>query len=217
MDTKTKSFAVPECLQAIAAVEDDLDRLTADLTECQFQAPPRSGGWSIGYCIEHLTLTGNGFMDEWDAALETAAAQGLRADGPFPYSWFQRRLLSFAEPPYAVKVKTTRPFVPCARRSMADTVRRFLKMHAQMTSRVERSEGFDAARIRVKSPFLSWLSYSLGMSFDLAVAHERRHLWQAWQIRRQFTGQEKCGNDVSQDSSHGDRVISWRSDGSSPR
>ena len=28
--------------------------------------------------------------------------------------------------------------------------------------------------------------------FDLALAHERRHLWQAWQIHKQFTGQERC-------------------------
>jgi hypothetical protein len=29
----------------------------------------------------------------------------------------------------------------------------------------------------------------MGLSFDLAMAHERRHLWQAWQIRKHFSKQ----------------------------
>ena len=192
MDTTHSHFDVSRSLQAVEAIEHDLARLTANLTECQFQAPPRTGGWSIGYCIEHLTLTGNGFLVEWDAALKAAAKQRLRSEGPFPYSLLQRSILMFAEPPYKMKVATTKPFVPYSRRSMDETLRRFQKMHYELAHCLIASQGFDAARIKVKSPFLSWISYSLGMSFDLALAHERRHLWQAWRIRTKFTGEEKC-------------------------
>lgn len=192
MDTMPSQFEVSQSLQALEAIEADLRQLIANLTECQFQAPPLTGGWSIGHCIEHLTLTGNGFLGEWDAALQSAARQGLRSDGPFPYSFWQRSILRFAEPPYGIKVKTTRPFAPCTRRPMDLTLRRFQKMHYEMAHRLESSRGLDADRIKVRSPFLSWISYSLGMSFDLALAHERRHLWQAWQVRNQLTGREKC-------------------------
>jgi len=186
METKFDGFEVGQCLRTIQSVEADLRGLTAGLTECQFQAPPRTGGWSIAYCIEHLILTGNAFMNEWDAALDAASTRGSRAGGPFPYSWLQRKLLNFAEPPYRLRVKTTKPFVPLARRPMADTIHRFLRMHKEMAARVARCQGLDAGSIKVKSPFVSWLSYSLGMSFDLALAHERRHLWQAMQIRKSF-------------------------------
>ena len=186
MDKKFDGFEIGQCLRDIQSVEADLRGLTANLTECQFQAPPRTGGWSIAYCIEHLILTGNAFMNEWDAALEAASSKGSRGNGPFPYSWLQRKLLDFAEPPYLVRVKTTKPFEPLARRPMADTINRFLRMHKEMAARVARSQGLDAGRIKVKSPFVSWLSYPLGMSFELALAHERRHLWQARQIRKSF-------------------------------
>jgi hypothetical protein len=186
MDTNPSSFDAVKCLQAIAAIEADLRRLTANLTEAQFQAPPRTGGWSIAYCIEHLTLAGNSFLREWEAALDGAAANACHGDGAFAYSWLQQRILGFAEPPYSVKIRAPKPLEPCSRRSMEETVRRFLQMHREFARRVSASRGRDAKRIKVRSPFLSWTRYPLGMSFDLALAHERRHLWQALQVRNQL-------------------------------
>jgi hypothetical protein len=192
MSTIPYKYDIPRCLLSIAAIEGDVRQLTATLTECQFQAPPRTGGWSIGYCIEHLILTGNAFLGGWDAALRTATANGQRSDGPFPYSWLGRAILRFAEPPYRVRVKTTRPFAPCGRRSKDETIRQFLKMHQELAARVSASRGLDVINVKVRSPFVSWIRYPLGLSFDFALAHERRHLWQAWQVRQQLTGQEAC-------------------------
>lgn len=180
-------FSVPSCLEAITAVEADLTKLTADLTESQFHAPSRGAGWSIGDCIEHLTLTGNAFLAKWDAALKTPVPYSN--DRFFAYSWWQRRILGFAEPPYRVRTKTTKAFVPYLRRPKDETVDGFLKMHRDVAARVSASQGLDATTMRVQSPFASWIWYPLGVSFDLALAHERRHLWQAHQIRRQFLQQ----------------------------
>jgi hypothetical protein len=94
------------------------------------------------------------------------------------------------EPPGRMKVKTTRAFVPCCRRSMDETVRRFLKMHQELRDRARAIQSLDTSKIKVQSPFLSWIRYPVGMSFDLVLAHERRHLSQAWEVRRQLTGQE---------------------------
>jgi len=187
MATTPVGFSVPNCLEAMMAIEADLAELTADLTEGQFHAPSRAGGWSIGHCIEHLTLTGNAFLAKWDAALKPPAPSSN--DRFFAYSWWQRRILEFAEPPYLVRTKTTKPFVPYLRRPKQETVARFLKMHGDIAARVSASQGFDASAIKVQSPFVSWIRYPLGMSFDLALAHERRHLWQARQVQRQFLQQ----------------------------
>jgi hypothetical protein len=35
----------------------------------------------------------------------------------------------------------------------------------------------------MRSPVASWLHYSLGIGFQIFLAHERRHLWQARQVR----------------------------------
>jgi hypothetical protein len=185
-------YDISRCVQAIRAIDADLERLTSNLTECQFHAPSRAGGWSVGQCIEHLILTGDAFLPAWDGAIGTAVTAGARSDGPFHYSWTQRAILRFAEPPYRVRIKTTRQFVPCSRRSLEETVRRFRKMHDEMAARASASRGFDAAPVRVQSPFIAWIRYPLGLSFDLALAHERRHLWQAWQIFNEIGQDSSC-------------------------
>jgi len=184
MPTIPSEYDASRCLRTITEIEADLGQLTARLTECQFQAPPRTGGWSVAYCVEHLILTGNAFLSEWDAAL----ASGRRGEGPFRYSRLGRLILRFFEPPYRMRVKTTERFAPCCRRPKDETIRRFLKMHHELAARVSASRELDAVGIKVKSPFASWIRYPLGLSFDLALAHERRHLWQAWQVSRQLNG-----------------------------
>ena len=63
-------------------------------------------------------------------------------------------------------------------------------MHHEIAQRVWASQGHHPKRVKVQSPFAAWIWYPMGLSFDLALAHERRHLWQAWQIREQFSKQQ---------------------------
>ena len=178
------SFAPESCLQAAVAIEADLTRLTASLTEAEFHAPTRGGGWSVAFCVEHLVLTGQSFLPIWDAALKGAVEKKCYSKGPFPYPWWRRKVLRMAEPPYRLKLKTSPSFTPCSRRTTEEEIRRFLRMHKELARRIEMSRGIDASRIRIQSPIASWIHYPLGFSFDFVLAHERRHLWQAWQVRR---------------------------------
>jgi hypothetical protein len=186
MASGPREFEVSTCLAGVAAIENDLVRLTADLTENQFHAQPRMDCWSVAYCLEHLVLAGQGFFEQWDAAL----VSGLAAvpDRSAHYRWFHRAILKAAEPPCRIKTRAPSRFLPRARRPMADVLQRFLRMHADLIRRLERSRAVDPARTMVQSPFRAWISYPLGFSFDLALAHERRHLWQAWRAFRQIGG-----------------------------
>jgi hypothetical protein len=179
-------FNLTGCLTAAAAIEAELSQLTTDLTEAQFHAPTRTGGWSMGYCIEHLVLTGHAFLPKWDMALREAVATNSNSDAPFKYAWWQRTILHYAEDSSKLKHKAAPCFVPYSRHSIGETTRRFVEMHQQLMQRVLQSRGLDVMQARVQSPFISWIRYPLGFSFDLALAHERRHLRQAWQVRRQL-------------------------------
>jgi len=136
----------------------------------------------VGYCIEHLVLTGNAFLPKWDAAL--TGAEPAEADAVFPYSWWRRKILEYAENPVRLKRKSPARLVPYSRYSMAETVERFSTMHKEFMRRVGESRAVNVRRARVQSPFFSWVWCPLGFSFDLALAHERRHVSQAWQVRR---------------------------------
>jgi hypothetical protein len=185
MATVATRFDPAACLSALAAIEAEVNRLAGAVNESQFHAPPRGGGWSIGYCIEHLILVGNAFVAAWEQALRQAPA-ARPCDQSFPYQWWHRRLLGMTEPMHGLKRKTIPSFLPRCRRPMDATVRRFLSMHQEFARLLLDSRGLDTKGTKLRSPFASWLWYPLGFSFDLALAHERRHLRQAWEIRRQL-------------------------------
>ena len=185
MRHEMSGFTPSDSLLAAEAIEQDLGRLVTGLKEAQFHASSLTGGWSVAYCIEHLVLTGHAFLPKWDLALKQASRQRLHT-GPISYWWWHRLILARFEPPYRLKTKTTWAFMPCSRQSIEETLRHFTNMHRELMHRIKLSAPIDAGRARVQSPFASWISYPLGFSFDLALAHERRHLWQAWQVRRQF-------------------------------
>jgi hypothetical protein len=189
MVTVAAGFDLQGCQAALAGIETDLNQLASTLTEDQFQAPPRKGGWSVGYCVEHLILTGYAFLSKWDTALEVCSVKRSSADGPFQYASWQRFILYFIEPPYRLKTKTSQRFVPCSRRSKEETVAQFLQMHQEFIRRMENTHELDLRRTKMQSPFTSWIQYPLDLSIDLALAHERRHLWQARQVRAQLLGQ----------------------------
>ena len=187
MNHEIRGFKLTDSLVAAEAIEQDLERLVAGLREAQFHASSMTGGWSVAYCIEHLVLTGHAFLPKWDIALRQASTRRLDRAERVPYRWWHRLMLAAFEPPYRIKTKTTWAFMPCSRQSIEESIRHFTNMHRELTHRIRLSASIDAGQARVQSPFASWMSYPLGFSFDVALAHERRHLWQAWQVRRQFS------------------------------
>ena len=55
-------------------------------------------------------------------------------------------------------------------------------MQAGLADCMRMAEGLDFRRIKVRSQF-GPMSFSLGATFLIVLAHERRHLWQARQVR----------------------------------
>jgi hypothetical protein len=57
-------------------------------------------------------------------------------------------------------------------------------LQEQLLGRVRLSNGLDLARIRVDAPGRGFLRLNLMELLLFLAAHERRHLAQAWQVRR---------------------------------
>jgi hypothetical protein len=58
--------------------------------------------------------------------------------------------------------------------STQDDVRAFLRTHADL----------DLAGVRLRIPFLRGVNFSFATGLHAIAAYERRHLWQAWNVRR---------------------------------
>ena len=168
----------------IDANRRDARDLVAGLSDAQFNWCPAPGRWSMAQCFDHLNVATRKTFPAFDRAIADARARGRTAPGPFRYGWFARWMIRSMEPPPRRRMRAPRIFTPALERRLADAFPEFLAVRDQLVERVHRAEGLDLQRVRVVSPVSRLLRMPLGAYFAFILAHERRHLWQAREVRR---------------------------------
>jgi len=87
------------------------------------------------------------------------------------------------EPPPRFRVKAPGVFRPGPATPLAGTLEEFVALQEHFQQRLHDAEGLHLRRIRVPSPAFRRLKIGLGAAFAVIAAHQRRHLWQAQQVR----------------------------------
>jgi hypothetical protein len=170
-------------LEEIRYVRQDVAALVANLTDAQFIWRPAPDRWSIGECFEHLNLTAAAFLPAIDAATADARARNLRSDGPFVYPLLDRLFVASNEPPPRRRVRTFKPYRPAPQLTRDAVMGTFSDWQERLAERIRAADGVDLRRARRRSPILPLVRWSLGTMFAGVLAHERRHIWQARQVR----------------------------------
>lgn len=156
---------------------------TRGLSANTWEARPAPGQWSIAECLIHLNITSERFIPLIDEAIRDGRARRLEKDGPYGLGFMGWLLLRVIEPPYRRKTKTAPPFVPEHIEPMSDVLERFDYLQQELQVRVERSSGLALDKLRIVSPFDARVKYNLYAALCILAAHQRRHLWQAEQVR----------------------------------
>ena len=157
--------------------------LAGSLTELQLNWRPGPEKWSIGQCLAHLSTTDH-VLRAIDRAVADARSHGWLSPGPFRYGWFTRWMIGSMEPPPMWRMRTfpmlTPPAGPLAR---DEVLRTFAASRDRLLERVEAARGLDLKRPIVVSPVNRLVRVPLGGYLAFLAAHDRRHLWQARQVR----------------------------------
>jgi len=181
----TESLAqdLAACLVELDEIDADARRLLAGLEDARFNWSPGTSRWSIAQCLAHLDIVGRAYITVLDQAMERARAESLFAQAPFHYGFFERWFVRSSEPPAGLRLRTPGPARPSSEYFIEQLPGRFFTLQDELRQRLRRADGLDLARVKVASPFVRTLKLGLGPCFQFLVAHERRHLWQAWQVR----------------------------------
>jgi hypothetical protein len=150
------------------------------LTPEQLRQRPASG-WSIAECLAHLTLTTGEYLKLADRAFIDAP----RGPGKFKRDLVGRILAWTLEPPYRMKVKTLPAYIPGADH-LSDPLAAFFASQQQLIATLYRANGIRLDRVKVQSSFNPRIYYNLLSFFSILAAHQRRHLWQAEQVKKQI-------------------------------
>jgi len=158
--------------------------LAAGLSELTLNWQPSPQSWSIGQCLDHLVLINGMMLDAMRASVEENRDQLKPRQGPIEaQSAFMRWYLGFSEPPPRRKILAPKKIAPSSR-IPAGIVPAFNAAQRRITAFVEEFGSADLSEITYKVGFLPvvWLSVDTGLA--LIAAHNRRHLWQAEQVKK---------------------------------
>jgi hypothetical protein len=162
------------------------EALLVGLTPEQFTTQPEAGKWSVAECILHLNVTASVIQ----RLMESAMAQGRQdkklGPGPFRIGLKGRLLIWIAEPPPKFRIPAPPHLRPPARiddpeRLLPD----FLKAQDEWERLMRESAGLSLSKINVGKRFSPFRA-KLAAGFPWMMAHQRRHLLQAENVKRQI-------------------------------
>jgi len=155
--------------------------LTAGLSATQMNWRPQPGKWSIAQNLAHLNF-GYQYFDTIASSIAAARAKGIIGTGPFRYGWLSSWLVKSMEPPPKRKFKAAKVYTPSPDVDAAKAIADYLAMAERLTELIQEADGLDLAR--AKTPFgLKWFKIPLGARLAHLTTHDRRHPWQAEQVR----------------------------------
>jgi hypothetical protein len=172
-----------EYFRQVEEIKRDAEDLIRGLNEAQFNWQPAPGRWSIGECLEHLNVTSRLYWPIIAEAINQAKVQGWMSKGPYKHGWLGRLFVSAAEPPAKIKFKAPRRFRPPSDQPMAQVYPQFVSFQDRLLDLICDANGVDLGRSKVQLPASKLIKLTLGQGFGVVTAHERRHLWQARQVK----------------------------------
>lgn len=165
------------------SIEEEIAELVEGLSDEQLLWRPAPERWSIAEAFDHLNLTGYKLLPRLDRAMADARSEGRLAQKPYRHGWMVRRMLAFMEPPPGLRMKVPKIYDPPQPDEPRRVVRELVELQGEFVKRLREMNGLDLAGVKVASPMTRLLKLPLAAWMAFLAAHERRHLWQARQVR----------------------------------
>jgi hypothetical protein len=186
----TTAPAAPSLPDELRRIQDDLDdnerraaALLSGLDDAAVNWRPDDRSWSTAQCIDHLNVAARVYQMAMEPALDAARTKGRTRRGPIRPGWFERWFLASLEPPPKRKLPAPSKIVPAMRGNRDELLEEFRRQHANVSELIRAFAGLDLGSIRFQNPFIPILRFTVGTGLLVIPAHERRHLWQAEQLR----------------------------------
>lgn len=181
----------PDIAMLITEIDANLshaESIAHGLTQPQFDWRSGIGRWSIGECFAHLNLTNKPALGSIAAGIDQGRAAGKTGRGPFQYGFLSRKFIASQDLPVKTKFKAPKAFQPPAEVNLEAAISEHRRISAELKRLAREADGLDLAKIKIEMTALpavlrAIVKMPLGGQFVLTTTHERRHLWQAEQVR----------------------------------
>ncbi len=175
-----------EYVRQFEDLKRDVQQLTDGLNDRQLSWSPEPRRWSIAECLEHLNAVARPYARKLEEGISTVRAQGYRAGKPVRYNFIERWLIRSMEPPPRRRFPAPKMFRPAEssqRIAGVEIVAEYFACNDRFVELLIDADGLDVGRVKISSPETRLLRLRIGAAFAFLASHERRHVWQARQIR----------------------------------
>ncbi len=187
MATLTASSPLPDdvrkILDDLATNQHRAETLVADLDNRSLNWRPDERSWSTAQCLDHLNVANRLYLQAMRPTIEEARRQGRMRQGTVRPGWFERWFVANLEPPPKRKLPAPKKIVPAFEGEKEALLAEFRRLNEELADLLRASSDLDLG-IRFPNPFIPILRFTVWTGFLVPPAHERRHLWQAEQLRK---------------------------------
>jgi|SRR5580700_943474 hypothetical protein len=183
MPTKLQ-YAPEEFVAELDRQSAQAHTLAVGLNDVALNWQPNGGkGWSIAQCLDHLTIMNTIYLKALQAAVESNRDQLEPRKVPIQASgWLMRLVVSYEEPPPKIKLPAPKKIAPPSKLTTV-VVSDFRALQKQLAGFVQEWGGADLGDLKVKDPLFP-LHLTVDTALLIVAAHNRRHLWQAENVKK---------------------------------
>ena len=153
------------------------ERLAVGLSVAQLNWKPRPDAWSIGQCLQHLSITNEVYLSAIAASLEGEPRCQVEQIVPGWFGrWFIRNIVQPS--PQTRRIRAPKKIEP-GEQVEGSVLEVFLRSNDAARELIRRASNYEVNRIRFKNPFVPMIRFTAGTGFEIVSKHQDRHLLQA--------------------------------------
>ena len=182
MPSSLSPKTVTELATEFDAIAESTRQTFGSLTAAELNWKPGVDRWSIAQCLDHLFTGNRAFFPVFERVARGEKRNTLWESMPLLPHLFGQLLIKSLEPTSTRKLKAPKAIEPSNSDIDSEIVDRFLLQQTELANAYRSMEGKDLDRVKMTSPFLRIVTYSLRDACVMIVVHERRHLQQAERV-----------------------------------
>lgn len=172
------------------AAKTTVQALVEGLSDEQLNWRSDEKAWSILECIDHLYKVGAEMLVPMKKEMAAGRGAGKLSDGPFKYGFFGNLFQKSAGPitdKNKLTGKSPKLYAPSSSDlSKDELISNFIQLQDDLIEITKESSGLNLKSIRVTSPAISFIRFSLGVWLKMLPGHQQRHFQQAQRVRDQL-------------------------------
>ena len=169
-------------LAEASLVAEETKRLFARLSGEQVNWKPSEGEWSIGQCFDHLIISNRPYLQVFEEILAGRRHPRVWERMPLLPHLFGRLLINTLRPDSGRRAKARPAFYPSSSHIAPGIIATFVGQQERLLNLMESTRGLDLDGIRITSPVIRFVTYSLMDAYRIIVVHEQNHFVQARRV-----------------------------------